>query len=936
MSLLLERVREALRPHYEVESELASGGMGIVFVAHDPTLDRRVAIKVLRPEMATAVAAERFLREARLLATLSHPNIIAIHQAGVSAGLHYYVMDLIEGESLAARLERGPLSVPDVASLGVQLLSALEAVHQLGTVHRDVKPANIFLMKDRALLGDFGIARTSSDTTLTIAGHFVGTPAYMAPEQSTGDVSPRTDLYSLGMVLYEACSGRRWNREVRVADADWRGIPFRLATLLKRALARSPDNRWADAIEFRKALDRIRHRSILRPAGVLALIAVAALLLLVPPAPLCRLFQWWPRCGGAPAAALPDLAIPPLAVAGGVDPNLGQEFAEALHFKLRGLPEIELAHRDSTRARNRTEGQLIRQGDELVVSMYVLDADGNRIRLPVHRAKETSWAVLPDSIGLDLVREVFRLWEPLYREIPSLATKDFRAISEFLEGEIAFGRDAWAVAGNHFESALAIDSTFAQAAWRLADTRRWQRIPTDIDLAQVYTAHKADFGPLDTLLIRAQLEPDLARRRAIYARADSLYPHDFYAKFVYGNELFHRGPLSGLQLEHALNTMEAARALNPRFGPVLNQVAWAYIRLGRRDEAARVVAQRDSIGTQPGGELDVGRQLGLAYLYRFAPDSAAALEPTLLANSETSFVADVSRVVRMGLSFDIPNAQLQLGKWLADVPGAPPLQHASGHTGQGLASIALGRPGAGLAHLDSALSLSPTDEARLQAHEWRVLLLALGAGTLPEVEAVKGRQVLEALALDGHRGVRAAWALGIDAYTRNDAARLGAWHARAGQHAGRNAASLRLVTFLEAMRHALTGDHAGALELSQPLFASDSADRMADPFARAVLHRHRALWYEQVGRLEEAEKEWLWYENSDFAGWLAGEAQAAEIDWAVGTYARFDRSRVLRQLGNGERACQMVRRLLEIWTNPEPQVAPLRDRAAELARECPT
>jgi len=931
MSLLLERVREALRPHYEVESELASGGMGIVFIAHDPTLDRRVAVKVLRPELATAVAAERFLREARLLATLSHPNIIAIHQAGETAGLHYYVMDLIEGESLAARLERGPLSVPDVTSLGVQLLSALEAVHQLGTVHRDVKPANIFLMKDRALLGDFGIAHTSSDTTLTEAGHFVGTPAYMAPEQSSGNVSPRSDLYSLGMVLYEACSGRRWNREVRVADADWRGIPFRIATLLKRALARSPDNRWADASEFRKALDRIRHRSIIRPAGVLGLIAVAALLLLVPPAPLCRVFRWWPRCSGAPAVALPDLAILSLTVAGGADQNLGQEFAEALHFKLRSLPDIELAQRDSTRARYRTEGQLIRQGDELVVSMYVLDDDGNRKILPTHRAKETSWAVLPDSIGLDLVREVFPLWVSLYREIPSLATKDFRAISEFLNGEIAFGRDAWAVAANHFESALAIDTTFAQAAWRLADARRWQRIPTDIDLAQVYEAHKADFGPLDTLLITAQLEADLERRRAIYARADLLYPHDFYAKFVYGNELFHRGPLSGLPLEYALNTMEAARTLNPRFGPVLNQVAWAYIRLGRRNEAARVVAQRDSIGTPPGGELDVGRQLGLAYLYRFAGDSAAALEPRLLANPDT-----MSRVVRMALSFDVPDAQLRLGGWLADAPGAPPLQHASGHTAQGLALIALGRPVDGLVHLDSALTLSPTDEARLQAHEWRVLLPALGAGTLPEVEAAKGRQVLETLALDGHRGVRAAWAMGIDAYTRNDAASVDTWLARARQHADADASSERLVTFLEAMRRALKGDHAGALELSRPLFASDSADRVADPFARAVLHRHRALWLEQIDQLEEAEKEWLWYENSDFAGWLAGEAHAAEIDWAVGSYARLERSRVLQSLGDQPRACTLVQRLLEIWTDPEPQVIPLRNRAVELARECPT
>ncbi|NNG16433.1 MAG: serine/threonine protein kinase [Gemmatimonadales bacterium] len=932
MSFLLERVRKALRPHYEVERELASGGMGIVFVAHDPTLDRRVAIKVLRPEMATAVAAERFLREARLLATLSHPNIVAIHQAGEAGGLHYYVMDLIEGESLAARLERGPLSPPDVASLGVQLLSALEAVHQLGTVHRDVKPANIFLMKDRALLGDFGIARTSSDPTLTKPDQWVGTPAYAAPEQSTGDVSPRTDLYSVGMVLYEACSGRRWSPEVRAADADWTGVPLRVAASLKRALARSPDNRWADATEFRKALERIQHRSILRPAGVMALIAAAALLLLVPPAPLCNLFSWWPRCGGPPA--LPDLAIPPLAVAGGVEQRLGHEFAEALHFKLRGLPGIELAHPDSTRAHNRTEGRLTRQGDELLVSMDVLDANGERIRLPEHRAKEIAWAALPDSIGLDLVREVFPRSVAVYGSIPSLATKEFRAISEFLAGEIAFGRDAWTVAADHFEAALTIDSTFAQAAWRLADTRRWRRIPSDIDLAGVYAAHKADFGPLDTLLIVAQLEPELARRSRIYAHADSLYPHDFYSKFVYGNELFHRGPLSGVPLEQALNTMEVARTLNPRFGPVLNQVAWAYISLGRRQEAARTVAQRDSIDTPPGGDLDVGRYLGLAYLYRFAPDSAEAIERVLLAGADEALITELVRVVRMALSFDIPDAQLQLGGWLASLPDATPLQHAAGHTAQGLALIAIGRPVRGLAHLDSALTLSPTDEALLQANEWRVLLPALGVEGLPENEMNRGRQVLKTVASDGHPGVRAAWALGVDAYHRNDAAGLETWLTRARQHAMGDESSTRLVTLLDAMRRALTGDHEGALELSRPLFTNDSAGRVADPFARATLHRHRAIWYEKIGQPQHAEKEWLWYENSDFPGWLEGEAHAAEIDWAVGTYARLERSRVLRALGNEERACQMVRRLVEIWRDPEPRVIPLRDRAVAGAGEC--
>ncbi|NIR60768.1 MAG: serine/threonine protein kinase, partial [Gammaproteobacteria bacterium] len=200
---LLERLRKALAGQYEVERELAAGGMGSIFLARDPTLERQVAVKILRPELATARAAERFLREARILASLSHPNVVPVHSAGEADGLFYYVMDYVEGETLGARLERGALSRDEAAKLGTDLLAALEASHAHGIVHRDVKPANIFLVADRALLGDFGIAKPLDEPGgLTAAGDLVGTPSYMAPEQLEGEVTPRTDLYAAGMVLY--------------------------------------------------------------------------------------------------------------------------------------------------------------------------------------------------------------------------------------------------------------------------------------------------------------------------------------------------------------------------------------------------------------------------------------------------------------------------------------------------------------------------------------------------------------------------------------------------------------------------------------------------------------------------------------------------------------------------------------------------------------
>ena len=155
---LLERLRRALAPEFVVENRVAAGGMGIVFRAQDVALDRWVAVKVLRPELATAVARERFLREATLLARLQHSNIVPVHRADERDGLSYYVMDFIEGQTLADRLAAGPLSDDKVMRLARDLVEALAAAHTAGIVHRDVKPQNIFFVGHRALLGDFGIA----------------------------------------------------------------------------------------------------------------------------------------------------------------------------------------------------------------------------------------------------------------------------------------------------------------------------------------------------------------------------------------------------------------------------------------------------------------------------------------------------------------------------------------------------------------------------------------------------------------------------------------------------------------------------------------------------------------------------------------------------------------------------------------------------------
>jgi eukaryotic-like serine/threonine-protein kinase len=208
---------QALSHRYEIERELGAGGMAIVYLAHDLRHDRKVALKVFRPEVGAAVGAERFLREIRLVASLAHPHILPLHDSGEAGEYLYYVTPYIEGESLRERIRReGPLPVADVARILHDVADALSAAHARGIVHRDLKPGNVLLSGRHALLADFGVAKAldaaacEGEEELTAFGMTVGTPHYMAPEQAAGepDIDHRADLYALGILGYEMLTGK--------------------------------------------------------------------------------------------------------------------------------------------------------------------------------------------------------------------------------------------------------------------------------------------------------------------------------------------------------------------------------------------------------------------------------------------------------------------------------------------------------------------------------------------------------------------------------------------------------------------------------------------------------------------------------------------------------------------------------------------------------
>jgi hypothetical protein len=362
-----------------------------------------------------------------------------------------------------------------------------------------------------------------------------------------------------------------------------------------------------------------------------------------------------------------------------------------------------------------------------------------------------------------------------------------------------------------------------------------------------------------------------------------------------------------------------AAAANPSLAPAWEHLAWAAIRLGRQAEAARALEMlQGAVGGRDESEIYLPDLLRLAFAARFTP--AARLD-----QAELDSPGSLGLAARGALAFDLPEHQLAFGRRLAATDDVRPADRANGLEGEAVALVALGRPARALTVLDSATALFPIGEAARQAAEWRVLLPALGLPGVPEDERAAGRQALEQLAARGD--TLAAWALGVSALAAGDTAAGRRWENLTGTEGA-------LAALLAGMDAAVRDDPAAALALSAPALAADSAGAAPDPFLRSALHLLRGQWQVRLGQLDEADRSWRWYQNTDAVGWPHAEAQAADVDWALGSYARLLRAELAWRQGRRAEACEHATRLGELWGGAEPAFGPAVSRLRTVTGWC--
>ncbi|MBW8770251.1 MAG: protein kinase [Gemmatimonadetes bacterium] len=610
---LADRLQSSLGSAYTITRELGGGGMSRVFVADEEALGRRVVVKVVAPELAEGMSAERFAREVKLAARLQHANIVPVLSAGASGGMPYYTMPFVDGLSLRARIQQGPVPIAEAVTILRDVARALAYAHAQGVVHRDIKPDNILLSGGAAVVADFGIAkalsasRTQADGSatqsgaLTQLGTSLGTPAYMAPEQAVGDPNTdhRADLYAWGVVAWELLAGAHpfadrttshaliaaHVRDVPPSLATRRGdVPPALAALVMRCLEKDPARRPASANEVLESLDAVS-----TPAGLPAPLVsarrrwplAAAAVLVVAVASAWLAGRTRAAATAAPAANAKSLAVLPFASVGGDTANVyfAEGIADELTTALARLPELHLAGRSSA-ARFKQRGASAQEIGTALNVGAVLDGTvrraGDRIRVSAQLTSTTDGHLLWGEQYERELKDVFAVQDDITRSIvgalqvtlaggqtaavaTSRGTTNLAAYDLYLRGLRLYRKRGpeLAQAERYLMQAIALDTNFARAYATLASV---------LCVSPYYSARS-----MSAVLPRARV---LAQRAVAL---DSMLPEAHAALGHVYTEAF--------EWQDAERELRRATALGPSNAEIYFRLGFLFITTGRIHEA---------------------------------------------------------------------------------------------------------------------------------------------------------------------------------------------------------------------------------------------------------------------------------------------------------------------------------------------------------------
>ncbi len=651
-----DRLAAALADRYRIERELGAGGMATVYLAQDLKHQRRVAIKVLRPELAAAIGSDRFLREITTTANLRHPHILPLYDSGAAGDTLFYVMPFVDGESLRDRVSREkPLPLDDALQIAREVADALSYAHSRGVVHRDIKPENILLEAGHAVVADFGIAKAISAAggeTLTQTGMAIGTPAYMSPEQAAGDqeVDGRSDLYALGCVLYEMLAGQppftgptvesvvhqHLVAEPRSITLLRPAVPAGVAAALQRALAKTPADRFNPVALFSEALrpgatapsPRARFRLVV----VLPIVAIA----LVGAFAVWRLRAGHTGAGAASVAVLPFVDLSPDRSSA----YFGDGMAETIINALANVEGLSVAARTSAFSfRDKSEdvreigrqlgvatvleGSVQRAGTHLrVTAQLIKTSDGLHLWSQSFDRDAADIFAVQDEVARAVVTALPGRLMPGQATLPSSqTTRNPAAYDALLQGRFFWNRRSEAdlnSAIHSFDQAIALDSTFAEAWAGLADayvvlpffsfvpTR--EAVPKAEAAAERALALNPNLGPAHAALAYAVMNYDWqwARADSEFRRAIALSPGDANAHKWYTDLLLVVG-----RPDDALREVRRALELDPLSPNVIAIMGEWYWSVGRDREAEAQI--RKALELNPEHPLVLEYALRLAW-----------------------------------------------------------------------------------------------------------------------------------------------------------------------------------------------------------------------------------------------------------------------------------------------------------------------------------